>query len=58
MSASAVLCLWWQALEMVLPEHRNGDWHFCRGMLNSETATFRMYDDLSKCCWAWGGGVG
>jgi hypothetical protein len=35
---------------MVLPEHRTGEWHFCRGMLNSETATFRMYDDLSKLC--------
>lgn len=43
-----------QALEQLPPASRGGEWHFCRGVLRSDTQTFHAYEELgalaAACC--------
>lgn len=38
-----------QAAALVPPGHK-GDWHFCRGVWDSEAQRFKSYAELGKHC--------
>lgn len=33
----------------MLPPDHAGDWHFCRGMYNTEQQTFKSYAEFGGC---------
>lgn len=49
-SCVGLFCLWLllQACAM-LPQGHTGEWHFCRGVWETEKQTFKSYADYGEC---------